>query len=90
MYGHHYLNNGYNPSFRDNPNGRTLVPEPPNSVVVTGLATKDGQPDAIGWRDRPSTLIECKATASDFLAIDTVSAPGKVEEGEDPEDSRPP
>jgi len=57
---------------------------------VTGLATKDGQPDAIGWRDRPSTRIECKATVPDFLAMKTISARGKVEECEAPEDSMPP
>lgn len=39
-----------------------------NSVIVTELATHGEEPDAIGWRGRRSTLIECKTTASDFRA----------------------
>lgn len=39
------------------------------SVVATEIASDAGeQPDAIGWRGRLSTLIECKVTRSDFTA----------------------
>ena len=54
---------------------------------MTGLATNGEQPDALGRRGWHSTLIECKASVADFLPKETVSAPGKVAEGEDPEDS---
>lgn len=39
-----------------------------NSVIVTELATHGEEPDAIGWRGRHSTLIECKTTAADVRA----------------------
>lgn len=38
------------------------------AVVVTELATSGEEPDAIGWQGTHSTLVECKATRSDFLA----------------------
>lgn len=37
-------------------------------VVITELATLGEEPDAIGWQSGYSTLIECKATRSDFLS----------------------
>lgn len=37
-------------------------------VVVTELASCGEEPDCIGWRSGISTLIECKATRSDFLS----------------------
>ena len=39
-----------------------------HSVVVTQMATHGEEPDALGWRGWHSTLIECKATLSDFRA----------------------
>lgn len=39
------------------------------SVVITDLVTGAGEiPDAIGWKDGHSILIECKASRADFLA----------------------
>jgi hypothetical protein len=39
------------------------------SVVVTELATfSPEQPDVLGWMDRASILIECKASRADFKA----------------------
>lgn len=38
------------------------------AVVITELATIGETPDAIGWRGIHSTLIECKASRSDFIA----------------------
>ncbi len=38
-------------------------------IVVTDLTTEAAEtPDAIGWQSSNSTLIECKASRSDFLA----------------------
>jgi hypothetical protein len=39
-----------------------------NSVVITELCISGEEPDAIGWRGWHSTLIECKASLSDFKA----------------------
>lgn len=40
-----------------------------NAVVITDMASSAPEtPDAIGWTGRFSTLIECKASRSDFLA----------------------
>lgn len=36
-------------------------------VVVTELATMGEEPDALGWNGWTSTLVECKASRSDFL-----------------------
>lgn len=39
------------------------------SVVITDLVTGAGEiPDAIGWKNGHSILIECKASRADFLA----------------------
>jgi hypothetical protein len=38
------------------------------AVVVTEIATTGEEPDALGWQGTHSTLVECKATRSDFLA----------------------
>lgn len=39
-----------------------------HSVVITDMSHGDGEtPDAIGWKGKSSTLIECKASRSDFL-----------------------
>lgn len=39
------------------------------STVITDMSHQGREtPDAIGWKGRFSTLIECKATRSDFLA----------------------
>lgn len=38
------------------------------AVVITEIATTGEEPDAIGWQGSHSTLIECKASRSDFLA----------------------
>lgn len=39
------------------------------SIVITDMAHGGREtPDAIGWRGRFSTLIECKASRADFLA----------------------
>lgn len=39
-----------------------------HSVVITDMSHGDGEtPDAIGWKGKASTLIECKASRSDFL-----------------------
>ena len=39
------------------------------SVVITDLVTGAGEiPDAIGWKNGHSILVECKASRSDFLA----------------------
>ena len=38
-------------------------------VVITDMASGAGEtPDAIGWKGRLSTLIECKASRADFRA----------------------
>lgn len=37
-------------------------------IVVTEMATTGEEPDAIGWTDGMSSLIECKATRPDFKA----------------------
>jgi len=40
-----------------------------SSIVFSEFATANNEtPDAIGWRQDFSTLIECKASRSDFLA----------------------
>ena len=36
------------------------------SVVISELASQAEEPDAIGWKARVSTLVECKATRDDF------------------------
>lgn len=36
------------------------------SVVISELASQAEEPDAIGWKARVSTLVECKATREDF------------------------
>lgn len=36
-------------------------------VVVTELVTTGEEPDAIGWQDNRSVLVECKAQRADFL-----------------------
>lgn len=41
------------------------------SVVITELVTTGEIPDVIGWHGTHSTLIECKASRSDFLADQT-------------------
>lgn len=39
------------------------------SVIITDMATSNSETaDAIGWQGWASTLIECKASRSDFLA----------------------
>lgn len=38
------------------------------SAVITELSISGEEPDAIGWRGWHSTLIECKASTSDFKA----------------------
>lgn len=35
-------------------------------IVLTELCSLEEQPDAIGWQQGVSTLIECKVTVSDF------------------------
>ena len=38
------------------------------SIVITEMATGGGEePDAIGWQGTLSTIVECKASRSDFL-----------------------
>lgn len=39
-----------------------------HSIVISEMATSGEEPDAIGWRGRTSTLVECKASISDFKA----------------------
>lgn len=39
-----------------------------HSIVITELATQGEEPDAIGFDGARSTLVECKASRSDFLA----------------------
>ena len=39
-----------------------------NAIVVTEVATSGEEPDAVGWHNGRSTLVECKATRSDFIA----------------------
>jgi len=38
------------------------------SVVICELRSQTEEPDAIGWKSRLSTLVECKMTHGDFLA----------------------
>jgi hypothetical protein len=38
------------------------------SVVVCELRSQPEEPDAIGWKSRLSTLVECKTSHSDFTA----------------------
>lgn len=39
------------------------------SVVLSEMASSAGEePDAIGWKNRMSTLVECKCSRSDFFA----------------------
>lgn len=38
------------------------------SVVITEIATIGEEPDAIGWRGKWSTLVECKISRADFHA----------------------
>lgn len=37
-------------------------------IVLTELCSLDEQPDAIGWQDGLSTIIECKISTADFYA----------------------
>jgi len=36
------------------------------SVVISEMASQSEEPDAIGWKARVSTLIECKVSKGDF------------------------
>lgn len=38
------------------------------AVVLTEMATTGEEPDAIGWQGHHSTLVECKASRTDFVA----------------------
>lgn len=48
--------------------GRWLRNTEKCSVVLSELVSQAEVPDAVGWKNRQSRLVECKATRSDFLA----------------------
>ena len=37
-------------------------------LIITEMATTGEEPDALGFRSRSTTLVECKTSRSDFLA----------------------